>query len=223
MQLRPQIANHQLSTENSRSINHNLDVSLFERLCSADISPSHHDVRFPVTQLTVQRRMRPEMADLVRFTLYKELLDYDSVRHYESVAGMYQNLYWFDHSNYEDQADSLEMETSHSNMFEVQMVVQLVSHLYKQGCYKAGDLAIITPYLGQLRKLRNALRNTFAVQMSERDENDLAELESNIEEDNVLRMERKPLTESVRIATVRNHSTSNTIRWITSKEKKPRS
>lgn len=219
MQLRPQIANYQLSAENSRSVSHNLDVSLFERLCSADISKSH-PVKFPVTQLTVQRRMRPEMADLVRFTLYKELLDHETVRHYESVAGMYHNLYWFDHSNYEDQANSLEMETSHSNMYEVDMVTQLVSHLYKQGCYKAGDLAIITPYLGQLRKMRDSLRKTFAVQMSERDEKDLAELESGIIEDNVLRMERKPLTESVRIATVHNHSTTNAIRWIISKEKK---
>src|SRR5947207_9465518 len=127
MQLRPHIANHQLSAENSRSINHNLDVSLFERLCSADISPSHHDVRFPVTQLAVQRRMHPDIADLVRLPLYKELLDDDSVCHYESVAGMYFNLYWFDHWNYEDQPDSLEKETSHSNMYEVDMVTQLVS------------------------------------------------------------------------------------------------
>ena len=33
-----------------------------------------------MTQLTVQQRMRPEIADLVRMPLYNELLDHASIR-----------------------------------------------------------------------------------------------------------------------------------------------
>jgi AAA domain len=123
--------------------------------------------------------------------------------------GMVDNLYWFEHSNWEDgQKESDMKEMSHSNSFEVEMAVQLVSHLHKQGCYKSGDIAIITPYLGQLRKLRQSLGNHFSVEISDRDEEDLASLlpaESTEETppDGVpLKMERKPLSDSIRIATV---------------------
>lgn len=58
------------------------------------------------------------------------------------------------------------------------MARQLGSHLYKQGYHKDGDLGVIALYLGQLRKLRNSLTNTFAVRMSEKDVNDQAILES---------------------------------------------
>jgi superfamily I DNA and/or RNA helicase len=207
MQLRPHIANFELSAESSRGITHSLDISLFERLCVSSTSPSSAtQLKFPLTQLTVQRRMRPEIADMVRMPLYKELIDHVSVSEYPPVMGVYYNLYWFDHSNYEDREseNALDMnDVSHSNTFEVEMTVQFVSHLYKQGCYKGGDITIITPYLGQLRKLRNSLRNTFAVEISERDKDDLEDLESMVEEQEpVLMMERKPLSESVRIATV---------------------
>lgn len=200
MQLRPQIANYELSIENPRDIKYNLDVSLFERLCLSGVSSSKQGHKFPMTQLTVQRRMRPEIADLVRMTLYNELLDHPSVCQYPHVMGMYHNLYWFDHSNHEDQTSPQEMkQTSQSNKFEVDMATQLVSHLNKQGCYKDGDLAVITPYLGQLRKLRNSLAKTFSVRMLEKDVNDLAGLES-LEHSPTI--EAKPLAESVRIATV---------------------
>ena len=174
-----------------------LDVSTFERL---SLSPT-----FPVTGLTVQRRMRPEIANLVR-PLYKELFDHDRVGQYPHVTGMYHNLYWFDHSNHEDRAGPQGMRhTSHSNEYEVVMATQLVSHLYKQGSYGAGDVAVITPYLSQLRKLRDSLRKTFGVWMPEQDENDLAKLEP-LQDSPVptVKMERKSLTESVRIATVSN-------------------
>jgi hypothetical protein len=122
--------------------------------------------------------MRPSIADLVRFPLYPNLLDHESVHAYPNVMGMVDSLYWFDHSISEDgQKESDMKEMSHSNQFEVDMTVQLVAHLHKQGGYKNGDIAIITPYLGQLRKIAKALGNYSSVEISDRDEEDLANLE----------------------------------------------
>jgi hypothetical protein len=169
--------------------------------------------------------MRPEIADLVRVPLYKELQDHPDVRNYACVAGMHRPVFWLDHVQHEDGADDIDMkETSHSNTYEVEIVTQLVSHLSKQGYYKPGQIAVLTPYLGQLRKLRNSLRNTFSVQMSETDSDDVAHFESmeSVGESGG-NIERKELSETVRIATVISYNAlSNILRWIISKAKKPK-
>lgn len=56
-----------------------LDVSLFERLVRHSNMPVH--------QLLVQRRMRPEISELIKSTIYKELVDGDNVRNYPELAG----------------------------------------------------------------------------------------------------------------------------------------
>jgi AAA domain len=227
MQLRPQIANHDLSVENSRQVKHNLDVSLFERLCISGVpstSADHFD--FPLSKLTVQRRMRPEIADLVRLPLYSALQDHNDVQNYPPVAGMHQALFWLDHEQHEDRENLIDSkDTSHSNMYEVHMVTQLVSHLSKQGCYKSGEIAVITPYVGQLRKLRDSLRNTFSVQMSETDADELSQLDPvDSAQEIVGRIERKELTQTVRIATVwADENIANLQRWIIFRAKKPKS
>jgi len=208
MQLRPRVANFGLSSENtSEKITRNLDISMFERLCTGGpSSPRANGKHLLSTQLTVQRRMRPEIADLVRVPLYPELLDHDGVKNYSNVVGVYPPVYWIDHSNHEDQQGSFDKnETSRSNKFEVQMTIRLVLHLKKQGCYKRGDVAILTPYLGQLRKLRDELKTHVSVEMSDRDENELGNFERGIERNDtvpVINLETKPLTETVRLATV---------------------
>ena len=206
MQLRPKVSNYDLSVEKPRGMKHNLDVSLFERLCVAGIpSTSKENFQFPLAQLTVQRRMRPEIADLVRIPLYPMLQDHTSVKSYPRVEGMYHSLYWFHHNKYEDGAGPIDLkETSHSNQYEVEMVTQLVAHLSKQDGYKEGDVAVITPYVGQLRKLRDALANTFSVQLSEKDTEEVAALQELDTSDLhvPVEAERRSLTQSVRIATV---------------------
>jgi len=206
MQLRPHVQNHELSAENQRrELKCNLDISLFERLCASGVrSTTENNLEFPFAQLNVQRRMRPEIADLVRLPLYPELEDHVTVQDYPHVPGMYHDLYWLDHSHHEAGSGEFDIKgTSHSNDYEVEMVKQLVSHLSKQGCYGDGELAVITPYVGQLRKLRNELRNMFSVQLSEKDQeevNTIDELEVN--GDSPPSVERKALSQSVRIATV---------------------
>ena len=209
MQLRPHVQNHELSAEiQSRTLKYNLDVSLFERLCTSGVrSTSETHLQFPFTRLTVQRRMDPNIADLVRRPLYQNLEDHPTVQNYPRVPGMFHHLYWLSHSHHEAGSSEFDLKgTSHSNDYEVEMVKHLVSHLTKQGCYGDGDLAVITPYVGQLRKLRNELRNMFSVQLSEKDQEEVETIdEVEVAEDSPPSVQRKVLSQSVRIATVSLH------------------
>lgn len=69
-----------------------MDVSLFERM----INNNMHCVT-----LNTQYRMRPEIANLIRPTIYKELLDSDGVLKYPKVLGMAKNLYFINHNEME--------------------------------------------------------------------------------------------------------------------------
>lgn len=63
---------------------------------------------------------------------------------------------------------------SHSNEWEVKMASALVKHLARQGKYSSTDIALLTPYTGQLRKLRKALSQDFEIFISDRDQDKLA-------------------------------------------------
>lgn len=65
-----------------------MDVSLFERM----INNNMHCVT-----LKQQYRMRPEIANLIRPTIYKELFDHETVLSYPDVKGMAKNLFFIDH------------------------------------------------------------------------------------------------------------------------------
>jgi superfamily I DNA and/or RNA helicase len=60
----PQIQTYNLSSDSPIGRHYNLDVSLMERLVTAKVNP------LPLSQLTIQRRMRPEISSLIRNTLY---------------------------------------------------------------------------------------------------------------------------------------------------------
>ena len=167
-QLRPQVQNFGLSRENRHEgAKHFLDVSLFERL----VEPITKDaVQLPYSTLEVQRRMHPLISQLIRETLYPALKDHPSVAVYPSVPGMKKRLFWLDHNEYEASATDEALTTSHWNAFEIDMVTALVTHLLQQGTYKSGDIAVLTPYLGQVHKLRNRLRDLTTITVDERDE-----------------------------------------------------
>ncbi|UKZ79236.1 hypothetical protein TrVFT333_006986 [Trichoderma virens FT-333] len=172
LQLRPQIQNYELQSTNPRGKQYSLDTSLFERL----VEPPHlADLRLPFSTLDTQRRMHPYISELVRSTLYPSLQDAENVTKYPKVAGMKERLFWLHHDRLEDGAASHEpLNTSHSNEFEVEMTVSLISHLVRQGEYSQDDIAVITPYLGQLHKLRRRMESMFEICLNDRD---LAELE----------------------------------------------
>ncbi|KAK3045532.1 hypothetical protein LTR09_012903 [Extremus antarcticus] len=53
------------------------------------------------------------------------------------------------------------------------MVHALVRHVVRQGVYGSNDIAVLTPYTGQLQKLRSAMRNDFEIVVSDRDQDAL--------------------------------------------------
>jgi superfamily I DNA and/or RNA helicase len=59
-------------------------------------------------------------------------------------------------------------------LWEVDFTYALVRHIVRQGVYKSSDIAVLTPYTGQLQKLRAKMRNEFEIVLSERDQEMLA-------------------------------------------------
>ncbi|KAF8978876.1 hypothetical protein BGZ46_006063 [Entomortierella lignicola] len=170
LQLRPQIETYGLSTDSPVGRSYNLDKSLFERLVTAEINP------LPMSRLTIQRRMRPSISNLIRKTLYHDLADGPNVLSYPPLSGMGANLFFMDHKHPEDSKDQYGLQ-SYANTFEVNMVEALVQYLIKNGYDQPGDIAVLTPYLGQLSKLRDRLRESFLLVIDERDQEQLDEKE----------------------------------------------
>ncbi|TFA97633.1 NFX1-type zinc finger-containing protein 1 [Trichoderma ghanense] len=206
LQLRPQIQDYELQSTNPRGRQYSLDTSLFERL----VEPPHlTDLRLPFSTLETQRRMHPSISELIRSTLYPSLQDGENVLAYPKVVGMKERLFWLHHEHLEAGAASHDpLNTSHSNDFEVELTVSLISHLVKQGEYSQDDIAVITPYLGQLHKLRRRMQSMFEICLNDRD---LAELEDFEDKDGEAPTTAKwkqsgktTLLKSVRAATVDN-------------------
>lgn len=210
LQLRPQIMNHDFSMENPRGGElYGLDTSLFERVAELE---RYAGKRFPVARLDCQRRMHPSIAELVRSTLYPELVDHPSTMVLPEVPGVARRLFWMDHRQPEAGADRLELiQTSHANEYEADMAVQLVRHLSRQGMYKSGEIAVLSPYLRQLFLLRRKLASMFDVVVGDVDQEGLDEMEE--EEAEVARPTRQvkkgTLLSEVRVATVDNFQVIN--------------
>ncbi|KAL8310438.1 hypothetical protein RB597_010324 [Gaeumannomyces tritici] len=110
-QLRPQITCRALSAEEPSGELYQLDRSQFERLAVGEpgLAP------LPVAQLSVQRRMRPQISQLIRQTMYPRLEDHDIVKHLPNVVGMRNNVFWLTHNYAEDVADEDKRLKSHGN------------------------------------------------------------------------------------------------------------
>jgi hypothetical protein len=212
-QLRPQINNFKLSLESQEGKSHQLDRSQFERLSARQSGKAS----FPVAQLNVQRRMRPEISTLIRETIYPLLVDHETTRILPDVVGMRKNVFWLDHENVEEGKQADKHQKSRSNIWEVDMTHALVRHIVRQGVYRSSEIAVLTPYGGQLQKLRAKMRSDFEVVLSERDQETLAKEGFDLEEptsDEELSpeqrssyrkpLEKKKLSELLRIATVDN-------------------
>lgn len=203
-QLRPQINNYALSLETPRGMLYQLDRSQFERLASGEPGLPI----MPIAQLDVQRRMRPEIASLIRNTMYPSLQDHSRVTSLPDVIGMRENVFWLDHNNMEDTSSDDGRLKSHSNEWEVGMTKALVGHLVRQGEYRSTDIAVLTPYTGQLQKLRAALSGDFDICLSDRDEETLAREDFDLgaaeERATQSQLQKRRLIESLRLATVDN-------------------
>jgi hypothetical protein len=212
-QLRPSINNfNDLSLESDKGKLYQLDRSQFERLSVGERGRP----LMPVAQLNVQRRMRPDISALIQQTIYDKLLNHPSTMQLPDVVGMRKNVYWLDHDNPEDK-ERMEIHPtkSKSNGWEVGMVHALVRHMVRQGVYDSSDIAVLTPYTGQLQKLRTAMRNDFEIVLSERDQDaltkdgfiaqDSSEIQAGAKQDNKRKpLQKKKLSDLLRVATIDN-------------------
>lgn len=205
-QLRPSITNFKdLSLESQHGVLYQLDRSQFERLSVVE----NGRPAFPISQLNVQRRMRPSISALIRNTLYPRLKDHENVQSLPDVVGMRKNLFWFDHTNLEESTRPDVNQKSKSNLWEVDVTHALIRHIVRQGAYKSEEIAVLTPYSGQLQKLRAKMRRDFEIVLSERDQDVLIKDGFLAEEvdpvtTNAPILQKKAMNELLRIATVDN-------------------
>jgi len=146
------VNNYELTVEKGNG--YDLNCSLFERLILS---------RFPHKTLSKQHRMRPEISDLIRQLTYPELLDAPSTQNRPSIKGVQDNIVFIDHDKPEGAVEELaerrdmNAPASKYNNFEVELTLKIVRYLGQQG-YGTDNLVILTPYLGQLFRLRDALK-----------------------------------------------------------------
>ncbi|KAL4078405.1 hypothetical protein V8B97DRAFT_1937181 [Scleroderma yunnanense] len=197
LQLRPTLNNFSLSMDSRRGRElFRFDMSLMERLSSSGL---------PMSRLDVQRRMRPSISSLIRNTLYPGLQDHDLVLEYPNVRGMSKNLYFVSHNHREN--GGADDTASKYNMYEVEMIHDLVLYLLRQGCYTdEGDIVVLCAYLGQLARLRDAFAGEVVTVIDERDQADLADQEAEVESDmDGPGIEHIKVTKRVRLRTVDNY------------------
>jgi len=162
-QLRPKVNDYELSVE--KGDGYDLNRSLFERL----VTEGH-----PYRALSKQHRMRPEISSLVRHLTYPDLTDGPGTASRPSIRGLQNTVIFVDHDHPEDEDASLTdpkyvgASTSKRNKFEQDMVVKIVKYLKQQG-YGLDEITVLTPYLGQLIGLREALGTNDKVAVSEMD------------------------------------------------------
>lgn len=149
---------------------YDLDKSLFERLA--------FEKRVDVIMLDTQRRMRPEISNLIKTTIYPNLLNGPNVLQYEPTRGMVHNVFFLDHDLLEDGSGASEAR-SRSNTKEARLTIRLLRYLLQQG-YPKEEVTILTPYLGQLQILKQLLSEElhFKALVNERDEEALKDLEA---------------------------------------------
>ncbi|CAI5718792.1 unnamed protein product [Peronospora effusa] len=172
-QLRPHIATYNLSVESAIGERFALDKSLFERL----VAPSSG---LPFWMLTEQHRMRPQISQLIRMLFYPEVRDARETLEYPPVLGVDKNVFFVNHNHPEDVASAVvgASTRSHSNEYEVAYIVSTLRYLLQQG-YHTSDIAILTPYIGQLMKLRSALRGEFVLELNELDQFEIQRIVDN--------------------------------------------
>ncbi|RGB25652.1 hypothetical protein C1646_771434 [Rhizophagus diaphanus] len=120
-QLRPRISTFSLGMDSKIGRNYQLDKSLFERLVNNDRTS-----KVEKTQLLTQRRMRKgEISDLIRYTLYPNLIDGENTAKYPNICGAQHNVYFIDHRHPEDKSDSDLAIQSYVNTYEYLHIIEM--------------------------------------------------------------------------------------------------
>lgn len=166
-QLRPKVNNYALTVE--RKDGYDLNVSMFERLIVQG---------YPHTTLEKQHRMHPSISLFARALTYPHLIDGPKTSERPASEGLQDRVIFVNHEHPETQnmaiADRRDptAKASKENQFEATMVLRLVRYLAQQG-YGTDKMVVLTPYLGQLRLLRERLREENDPILNDMDSHDL--------------------------------------------------
>ena len=186
---------------------------------------------YPHHTLLSQHRMRPEISALVRSLTYPDLVDAPETKNRPDLIGVRANVVFINHEHGEDDDLQIEdlrdmgMKSSKQNQwvlsslsrldlglltlvfvvstgrFEVRMVLKIVRYLAQQG-YGSDKLVVLTPYLGQLRALKEALGKDHDPILNDLDSGDL--VRAGLISHSAAQLVKKPL----RLATIGRHSLS---------------
>jgi AAA+ superfamily predicted ATPase len=144
--------------------------------------------------------MRPDISYLIKDT-YPDLLDHEKVMNRDNIKGVDKNILFVHHTTLENtESDAFLTDlNSKSNEFEAKMIIRFIIYLLQQG-YNADDIVILTPYLGQLMKLRTLMSKSreLNAELSERDADEILDSD-NDEENHESRVKR-----NIRVATIDN-------------------
>jgi len=201
LQLRPEVDERTLTLETDQGKDYRLDESLFERI----MKPRDPLARtIPTTSLDIQRRMHPDIAALSRVT-YPFLQDHPTTFLHPMPKGLRNRMWWLHHEVPEDSIGGV--SKSHANMHEVNIVKELVTYLLRGSDYSPGDIAVLTPYAGQVVELRKAFSHECAVWLSEKDKDTLVDsgaIEPDSSELDEQRQLKIPVQSMLRLATIDN-------------------
>ena len=137
-QLRPKATVYELAQK------YNLEVSLFERMVMNSMD---------CKRLSIQHRMRPEIAALTKRIYDHEIIDHESVCHLPNISGVCHNMFFIDHCKPETLIGGLQ---SYSNQHEAEFLVALCSYLLHHG-YERNQITVLTMYTGQLLLLQEKM------------------------------------------------------------------
>lgn len=118
------------------------DQSLFERLVSPGAGGAPPLIT--LAQLDTQRRMRPEIANLLRaLSLYPVLLDGENVKEYPVVPSMGgRHLAWVNHQV----GERFGADKSFSNVYEAEMIAAHAGHLARTGEFGIRSMVVIVSF-----------------------------------------------------------------------------
>lgn len=201
LQLRPDVDQQSLAMETTQGQKYRLNESLFERIMQP-IDPLGKAI--PTSRLSIQRRMHPEIADISRIT-YPYLQDHSNTSKHPVPKGLRQRMWWFDHVVPEDIVTGV--SKSITNEHEAQAVKTLVAYLLYGSDYSPGDIAVLTPYAGQVVRLRDLLSEVCNVWIGDQDKEEFLQNGAIDPEDDVLDGLSRlamPLKTLIRLATIDN-------------------
>ncbi|RZC40520.1 AAA 12 domain containing protein [Asbolus verrucosus] len=139
-QLQPITSDHVVGAK------YHLGLSLFERMINNEVR---------CYTLKVQHRMRPEISNLLKATIYPFLEDDESVLAKPPVLGVAKNVFFVDHRHPEHTSNA----TCRRNSHEAEFLVAFARYLILNG-YKSSDLVILAAYAGQVQELEQRAKST---------------------------------------------------------------